>query len=51
VSSNVAWIQGEQIGQIFALGQMFSLGGFLKISEVAQIYGLLFPKLSVLYLF
>jgi hypothetical protein len=49
----LAWkvTQGDQIGRIFASWAINFFGRFLKISEVAQNYGLLFPKVSVLCLF
>jgi hypothetical protein len=38
--------QGDQIGRISPIGPLFTLGGFL-ITEVAQIFGLLFSAVQV----
>jgi hypothetical protein len=36
--------QGDQIGRIFVLWSLFTLGSFFKSTEVAQILGLLFSR-------
>jgi hypothetical protein len=41
--------QGDQIGRIFAYWAIVFFGAFLKITEVAQIFVLLFTKLQVMY--
>jgi hypothetical protein len=44
------YTQGDQIVRIFAHGRFFTLGGVLKITEVAQFFGLLFAPVPVMYL-
>jgi hypothetical protein len=41
--------QGDQIGQIFAQWAIVFFGHFLKITEVAKNFVLLFPMLIVMY--
>jgi hypothetical protein len=43
---NMAGERGDQIGRISPIGPLFTLGGFL-ITEVAQIFGLLFSAVQV----
>jgi hypothetical protein len=40
-----------RLGEFLPIGWLFTLGGFLKITEVAQMHVLVVPNLSVTYLF
>jgi hypothetical protein len=44
-------IRVARLRQFSPTGCLFTLGSFLKTTEVAQIYGLLFPNVSVLSVF
>jgi hypothetical protein len=37
------------LGEFSPIGWLFTLGSFLKMTEVAQIFGLLFPNVSATY--
>jgi hypothetical protein len=44
------WVQGDQIGEIFAyIVPLFTLGSFGKITKEAN-FGLFFPRKKVMYL-
>jgi hypothetical protein len=38
-----------RLGEFSPIGWLFTLGSFLKMTEVAQIFGLLFPNVSATY--
>jgi hypothetical protein len=40
-----------RLGEFSPIGQPFTLGGFLKIAQVAKIFGLLFPTVKVINAF
>jgi hypothetical protein len=50
-SSSFFLIRVTRWGEVSPIGWLFALGGFLKITEVAQMYALLFPNESVMKLF
>jgi hypothetical protein len=40
-----------RLGEFSPIGWLFTLGSFTKITELAQISGLLFPNIPVMYLY
>jgi hypothetical protein len=41
--------QGDQIGEFSTNGRLFTLGNFLKITEGAHIFVLIFPYVLIMY--